>query len=83
MLERTIPVCTFVYSNIPMQKERDKHTHIRLGELHSFLNAEAHADQRSLHFWILKILREYRDAKMKQRPSIGKKNNDKNVYDSN
>ena len=38
---------------------------IKLGELKPFLYKEAVAADRSLHYWILKILKEYKE---KQKP---------------
>lgn len=38
---------------------------IKLGELKPFLQEEAFENDRSLHYWIKKILKEYKDLKEK------------------
>lgn len=39
---------------------------LRLGDKKAFLQKEAHANERSLHFWINKILQNYVDKKTKK-----------------
>lgn len=46
-----------------MIKPHNKPFPVRLGELKPFLQQEAQANDRSLHYWIKKILREYKEKK--------------------
>lgn len=39
---------------------------VKLGELKPFLQAEAQKEDRSLHYWIRKILTEYKSKKEKK-----------------
>lgn len=38
---------------------------VKLGDLKPFLQAEAQKADRSLHYWILKILNDYKNKKEK------------------
>lgn len=51
-----IQTYTFVYMK---NRNNDKPFPIRLGELKPILQQEAVSHDRSLHYWIKKILREY------------------------
>ena len=47
-----------------MSKPENKPFPVRLGELKGFLQKEAVAADRSLHYWILKILKEYKEKQV-------------------
>lgn len=49
-----------------MSKADNKPFPVRLGDLKRELQKEAVANDRSLHYWILKILREYKEKNNKK-----------------
>lgn len=49
-----------------MEKDDNKPFPVRLGELKPFLQAEALKADRSLHYWIKKILGDYKNKKEKK-----------------
>lgn len=49
-----------------MKTDNNKPFPVRLGDSKSFLQKEAMANDRSLHYWINKILKDYIKAKPKQ-----------------
>ncbi len=59
-------VYTFVYFCILMSTtNNNKPFPIKLGELKPLLQEEAFSNDRSLHYWIKKILKEYINLKEK------------------
>jgi hypothetical protein len=46
-----------------MQKNKNNPYPVKLGDLKQFLQTEAVAADRSLHYWILKILSDYKKTK--------------------
>lgn len=44
---------------------------VKLGDLKQFLQTEAVAADRSLHYWILKILKDYKNKKENGKLNMG------------
>lgn len=52
-----------------LKPDNNKPFPIRLGELKPILQQEATAEDRSLHYWIKKILKEYVEKSKKPKPT--------------
>ena len=61
-MEYCIHITTFVYMNKP---DNNKPFPLRLGDKKPILQKEASENERSLHYWINKILRDYLKKKSK------------------
>lgn len=71
LLERLffLNYCILLYTFVYMNADNNKPVPIRLGELKPLLQEQAFAEERSLHYWILKILRAHLKQDKKQNVS--------------
>lgn len=59
-----------------VKKKRQGPFPVQLGELKPILTQEAYENDRSLHYWIKKILKEHCVKKEKREINFGKEKND-------